>query len=455
MAIAFAARRKSGLSLVVAALIAVILASLLYGVVAYWGNRSEPAAPAEFPPIDIPEAPSLIDWSEVIERINRAIESRSERLSTNSDDWGTNASLASAYMDRAQLTQNYDDYGRADELLDRAFAVATPGAGPFVQRAVLDFTLHRLGPAERALAHTDDFAVRQQGRDLAETTGLRGDIAFYRGQYARAIEFYGSAEETFPNMGSSYRMLNFYALTGNEAASARYLRALEAAPVGDDQKSFLAQTRGIYEIQRGRYGFARRSFERANLLFPGYWKIEGLLAQMDAMAGRLDKARPVFARIARDQQSPEAMDTLAAIARYQGNADESRMWAARASAVWDARLESFPEAAYAHALDHELAFGTPAKALRLARANWRARPYGLSGIGLTWALVANGHLDEAQRTIEAVLASSWDTAEAHAAASQVYALSGDGDLAEDQRELARALNPHIFDGNRVLMWFAH
>src|SRR3546814_9952108 len=63
---------------------------------------------------------------------------------------------------------------------------------------MLDFTLHRLAGAERALDSMDAYAVPPGRIERAEMIAMRGDIAFYRGRYAEALAAYAEADVIAP-----------------------------------------------------------------------------------------------------------------------------------------------------------------------------------------------------------------------------------------------------------------
>ncbi len=427
----------------------------IYAVYALLVRDAPRQQTAEFPQITVPARSGDIGWSDAVERTSNDISAREQRVVANPDDWGVLQSLAGAYVTRGRLTDNYADFAEADRLLARAFDVAREGTGPHRMSAAFHFLMHRLGRAEENIAAIGNYVAPLNGIDSPDIISLRADIAFYRGRYADALRLYGEAEEKNADSSNAFRLFTYFASVGNRAGAARYFRTMDAMPARDLDRAPLAIARGRFALVRGEYADAMASFRRADRLFPGDWRTGALIAQMAALDGDMDRAVAMFENIASEHESPEAMDALAAIYRYRGDARASRRWAERAGAIWDERLRLFPEAAYAHALDHELAFGDPARALRLARANWEARPYGAAAVGLTWALLANGQVEEARRIIEAVNSSAWESAEQHVAAAQVYAFLGDDEKAEEQRELALAINPRSLDREASLVWFGH
>jgi tetratricopeptide (TPR) repeat protein len=149
------------------------------------------------------------------------------------------------------------------------------------------------------------------------------------------------------------------------------------------------------------------------------------------------------------------MDALAGLYRAQGDFPRSKAWSDRAGAIWQTRLRHIPEAAWGHAIEHELAFGDPARALDLALKDYAARPYGGSAIALAWAYMANNRPADALRTVDKVLASPWVSADQHIVAAQAHALLGESDAADGERQKALAINPRSLDRDAAQIWFGH
>jgi predicted Zn-dependent protease len=118
-------------------------------------------------------------------------------------------------------------------------------------------------------------------------------------------------------------------------------------------------------------------------------------------------------------------------------------------------LRLLPEAALGHAAEHELAFGTPARALALAQRDFALRPHGATAVTLGWALVANNRAAAALRLMSAVDRSSWRSTEQHLVSARAHALLGQGNEARAAEASALAINPRALDENAALLWFGH
>lgn len=368
--------------------------------------------------------------------------------------WLMQAMVGNSYMKRARLTGSFDDYALAGAAYDRAFAVADPGFGPHLERASYSLTVHRLDGVEPDLARIDRYAVPVDAATRSAITGMRGDLLFYRGRYSEALALYEQSRMLAKGMSSSFRLANYWAKMGNPDLALRYIGEAESGVDHYQQQilSFLETQRGIIEMNRGRWEKGARHFVRANMIFPGDWRIEEQIGRALALNGDTARAMAVYQRIAARTNSPEAMADIASLYRATGDHSNADAWAKRAGRLWEGRVARLPEAAYGHALKHYLAFGDPAEALAMARRNHAARPYAESAIILASALIANRRPAEALRAIEPVLLSGWVSADQHIVAAQAYALLGRGGEADAERRKALAINPRILDDNAGVSW---
>ncbi|MDB5686590.1 MAG: hypothetical protein JWR77_1179, partial [Rhizorhabdus sp.] len=396
-----------------------------------------------------------LSYAEALQRVDTIIAGDVSIARGRSGEWLVQERLANAYISRARLTGSFDDYATAQMALDSGFASAPKGAGPHLTQAVLDFSLHRLARAETMLDAIDHYAIPAERETLDETGAMRGDIAFYRGDYAGALAQYRKVGES--ETEASYRIALYLAKTGQTDKALAAIDKMEAGvrfPTAQ-MLANLALLRGALELQRGEREKATRHFERADAVFPGYWLAEAHLAQMRALAGDSAGAIARFEAIATRNDSPEVMDALAALYRAGGDRVRSQLWADRAGRGWNKRLGLFPEAAYGHAVEHCLAFGDPQQALDLALRDYQARPYGASAIALGWAYLANNRPADALRVIGPVLGSAWVSADQHIVAAQAHLLLGQSDEADAEQQKALAINSHATDRDAALIWFGH
>lgn len=381
-------------------------------------------------------------YPEAMKRAKVAIANASAAAGANPDQWLMHEIHASELLGRAQISGSYDDYAAAQRALDTAFKVAVKGSGPHLMQASLDFAMHRLARAEAQLAAIDAYAVPPDPGDRAEIAAMRGDIAFYSGRYSAALARYDEADRLVPG-AASFRRAIFAARTGNvDEADAYFVEAERAFRSATPQtRAYMQLQRGILDLDRGRLNEAMAHFRKADTLFPGRWLIEEHIAEVLNLQGKTARSEALYRDIVRRTGHPEFIDALAGIAEARGDRAEARRLYERASAIWDKRLQQFPEATYGHGIDHCIARKDWVCALRLAQSNHQARPYGEAKIALARALLGNGRTAEARAMIEQVLASPWRTPDLHSTAADIYQASGLAEQAAVQRRAARAMNP--------------
>lgn len=380
-----------------------------------------------------------------------------ERVSNGPDEWLRHESLARIYLRRSHLSFTYEELALAGDALAKAKRLAPSGSGPLLTDAAFAQMSHQLGRAESSLSALEGVVVRDDAAILAEVASLKGDVAFYRGDMVRAGALYSQAAKYGSNAGVAYRHAILAKSQGRFDASIRHFSDAIPGPAMTTPRATAsaAMQIGAVELARGDYRNARAWFETANRQFPGFWLIEAHLAQAKALEGDLDGAIEDMEVVARRAPAGEVLDALAMLLRADGKARESRLWADRASAIWDKRLDQLPEAAYGHAVDHELTFGSPAKALELAKRNFNARPYGESRILLASAYLSNAAPEKAIEHLILAKKSGWRSAPLYALLAQAYELSSRRAEAEKARKAAEALNPKIFEPETPLIWFSH
>lgn len=397
------------------------------------------------------------DYRAMMRQISDQIDLGQERADYGPGQWLRQESLARAYMSRSRVSVHYDDLVEANRILAKARADAPANSGPLLSTAVLGMMSHRLPASQAALDVIDTWAVPPDTPELVEVMGLRGDLAFYRGDMDTAQRWYAKAEALGGNAAVAYRRANLAKARGNfDEARQHFLLSLAGRHRGTP---FLHATTALHvgavEQARGNYAEAGLWFGKADRQFPGFWLVDAYRAQAQALSGDLPGAIASMRSVAETHRTAEVMDALAMLLRATGEAPESRLWAGRAGQEWQRRLALAPEAAYGHALEHELVFGNPSRALDLAQRNLAARPHGESRILLASALVMNGRYGPALAELERAERSGWRSAPLYALKAQIYELTNQSAKATDARRSALALNPRIFAPETALVWFAH
>ena len=345
-------------------------------------------------------------YDEALARADQAVRDAAGRAGERKGEWLIHEAAARAHLSRAKLTGSFQDYAQAEEALKTAFAVAGPGVGPHMTAAVLHFSVHRLDAAASMLDRVEAYAVPVGRDDEAELLAMRGDIAFYRGDYAGAMRLYQQSDGISPGAAGFRLAIHHSKLGDDRQADAYLLRAAEGRHT-PQSRAFLELHRGVLDLERGEIDEALAHFRRADEIFPGFWLVQEHIAEADELKGNFAGAARLYRRLVAETGHPEFMDRLADIAAARGQDVAAAHWRAQAWRGWQARLRLFPEAAYGHALDHCIAKADRACALKLAVLNMRARPYGEAKLKLAKALTMHGRNEEARLLSAAVERSGW------------------------------------------------
>jgi tetratricopeptide (TPR) repeat protein len=391
--------------------------------------------------------------AELLASIDHDLAIAQARAAKSINAWSDRAQVGSLLMARARLKGSFEDYRDAGHAFDAAFAVAAPGTGPHLERAGFNFAVHRLSAMAPDLAAVDHYVIPDAGNKAA-VLELRGDIAFYTGHYAAAKALYDKSRATMPTVAANAKLANWYWRMGDDTRAMASLDAADRGIGGPQQQlhAFIELRRGLIDLSRGRWPEAEARFRRADDMFPGWWVIEEQLATVRALRGAPDEAMAIFRRMAARDAQPDAYDGIAGLYRAQGDFPNAQAAAAKAGAMWDARLALLPEAALGHAIDHLLAFGDPAQALAAAQRNYALRPYGDAATALAAAYLANHRAADALAVLRPLFAVGWASAEPHIIASEAYALLGQGKQADAERQAALAINPRSLDRNPGMTW---
>lgn len=424
-----------------------------FAAVSAW--RARPILPIE-PPAAIAPASARIDAPAALIGIDRNIGQLKARAQSPYGDMVDRERLASAYLSRFRLTGNWAELVEAQRQADAGFGLVPGGHGPFLVRATVALTAHRIAAAAADLARVDAFVVPDL-ETRSEAPALHGDIALARGDLAGAERWYAKAAALQKWPGLYWRLGNLASMRGDIALADRYFRAADGLN-RTPSPSFRADSllrQGELMLAQGRWPEATRHFTEANRVFPGWWRAEMRDAQMQALNGDVVEAIAAFEAVARRTGAPEAMDILAGLYRSRGDAAKARQWAAGAGRVWTERLAMLPEAAWAHAVEHELSFGSPQRALDLARRNVTNRPYAPSRVLLAKALLAGGQPGAAVKELDRAEQQGFVSSDLYLTRAEALAAEGDGDGVAAARARAVAINPHALDRNPSFAWLDH
>lgn len=446
-------RSVSGLRLAILLLIAATLAAAGGFAWDHWGRAGD--APSARPE-NLRPAFGPNDFSSALAAVDQRVIGARGQLAAGPREWMRIEALSVALVSRYRLTGDLADLAEADKLIDQALAIAPDPAGPTLTRATVSLMLHRLDDTAAALDRFDRQVVPPPPHERADALAMRGDMAFQRGDMGRAEALYGEARGLSDTPGIQVRHALLLARTGRMDEARRLIETALLAP--GQQPAVLADLalqRAALAYATGDWAEAGRWIKAAQDIFPGRWMTQAWAAQQRAIEGDMPGAIADYARIAGRTGKPEVMDALAYLLRLQGRGTESRDWASRSGQAWAERMAQFPAAFAQHAAEHELALGSPQKALALARRDAAARPYGQALVPLARAETLSGNPAGALETLRRAEATGWRTGLLAMEKAAALDALGRGEEAGAARKAALAHNPRLTDPAALYIWFGH
>ena len=382
-----------------------------------------------------------VSYGSLLGELDERIADLQRRAGKRPSDWLIRMHLGNALLERAGLTNQLDDFDRVQAVLDEAFAIAPVGSGPVVVAARFNFSIHRLEVAEKYLDMIDRRAVPRADDQLIARV-LRAEIALQRGQYEAAFAELSAVAAVAP-IAANAELALYHAKTGDPVKAEALLEAALATTSMNDprRRAWMKLQLGIIAMDRGELVVALEHLQGAEAELPGWWLVQEHIAEIHNRRSEHGKAIAIYEELVRTADLPQHLDALAGLYKHTGEQAKAEALIARAAERWEQQLARYPESAMGHGLQHQLEFGTPARALALALANEAARPGGDAQVLLARAYLQSGRAAEALTVVERALGSPYRTARLHDVAAKAHAALGHTAAAEEQVALCLAINP--------------
>jgi tetratricopeptide (TPR) repeat protein len=334
-----------------------------------------------------------------LSRLDAAIGGHERRVAERPKQALREKRLAEALLQRSRLTGDYSDYARAQIAIEAAFAKSPPDTGPFLARASLNYSLHRLDRVEADL-HRAESAILVASNTQASIVQMRANLLLQSGQAVAAEALYREALQ-IQNSPQGLSALAICLSRQERWAQAEVVMdEATAAYYGKSVRplAWAALHKGLFDLTQGQLDQALVHYEYALAVMPGWWLVQEHVAEIAVLQGRDLEALKTYQDIVRRTGHPEFMDAIAGILARQGDAVQARVWRLRAREVYEGQLVRFPEAAAGHALQHFLDAGdSPERAVALAEANVAIRPNAEALTLLARAYEAAGRTGEAKQ----------------------------------------------------------
>jgi tetratricopeptide (TPR) repeat protein len=368
----------------------------------------------------------------------RSIFQAKRLIEKNSKDFEAYNALALALARRAREISDVNYYTRAEEALQRSFAISPDnfdGARTHVWLL--------LGKHEFAAALEEAKKLNKRMPDDVMTYGFLTDANVELGNYKDA--------ENAVQMMLDLRAGNLPGLT-----RAAYLRELfgdvegalelmnmalqSTSPSEVEDAAWILTQVAHLELNVAGTTRAERDLQQALSLFPGYHYALGNLAKVRIQQERYDEAVQLLRQRYETASQAENLFALAEALRLAGRSEEAK------KAFAEFEQESLRETNRSDNSNRELLFyyadyaHEPAKALEVAKREFARRHDVYTLDSYAWALHVSGQDPEARKQIEAALAVGIRDAKLFRHAGEIVLGTGDRAAAEKYLQQAADLN---------------
>lgn len=292
---------------------------------------------------------SFPSYETEVSRLGAEIAAIGERLQTAPRSSLDHEKASVAFEERARLTGGFADYASAESLLVSAFELAPAGAGPFLTRAALHYTMHRFDEVEDDLAAFERKLLLNT-RERAAIAGLRGDVAMQSADMESAEQFYRASIDLRRDMKSVARLAMLFAQTERREEADLLYREAESLYHGTRAYpvAWILLQRAGNARMRGDTDAALALCDEAEHAFPGWWITEMERAEIMVAGGDRKSAIALLQSATRGRERPELERRLAAVYLELGMAHAAASCEHRAQAIEKRWELIFPESVHAH-----------------------------------------------------------------------------------------------------------
>ena len=332
-------------------------------------------------PADVSTTRVIPDSGQDVAAAVAALQDTLRRLPDDHVSW---ANLAFAYVEQARLTGVPSYYEKADAAVDRSFALQPDeNFAGLAAEAAIAAARHKFRDA-LALA---DQALRINPRELS-ALAIRVDALTELGRYDEQLAALRTADRRRPSTSVAARYSYAFELRNQLGRAADVLDRTARSGTRSDRAYALTLLADLRRRQ-GRLGDAGDALRTALAATPGYLPALASLARLHTARGDLDRAVRVWRDVVAQQPLPEYLTELGELYLHLGRPERAR----RQFDVIRATVRVLDASGVVTDLEtalYEADHGSPARAVRTARAEWRRRQSIHVADALAWALHRTG-----------------------------------------------------------------
>ena len=316
-----------------------------------------------------------------------------EKMPNSADGYNQ---LASAYMQKARETADFDLNTNADDAITRSLAVEPDNYDALKLRAKLQLTFHRFSDALET-AHRAQ-TVRTDDHDV---WGQITDALVELGDYAGAVNAAQKMVDLRPDSSSYARVSYLRSLHGDtQGAIQAMTTALKAANPNDAEAVAWCHVQlGNELINAGRADAGEREFDEALRIFPDHPLALRAKAQARKEAGDIEAAIKISER---EGRSADAAQMLGDLYTLQGRKDAALKQYEKFESL--ERENAVRERSWRHMINYWLDHDRNLEeALILATREYEARKDIFTCDSLAWAFFKNGRTADAKKLMTEAL----------------------------------------------------
>lgn len=316
-----------------------------------------------------------------------------EKMPNSADGYNQ---LASAYMQKARETADFDLNTNADDAITRSLAVEPDNYDALKLRAKLQLTFHRFSDALDTARKAQ--TVRTDDHDV---WGQITDALVELGDYGGAVKAAQTMVDLRPDSSSYARVSYLRSLHGDtQGAIQSMTAAIRAANPNDPEAIAWCRVQlGNELINAGRFDAGEREFDEALRIFPDHPLALRAKAQARMTAGDMEVAIKIAER---EGASADAAQMLGDLYTRLGRKDAALKQYERFEAL--ERENAVRERSWRHLVNYWLDHDRNLKeALTLATREYETRKDIFTCDSLAWALFKNGRIADAKKLMTEAL----------------------------------------------------
>lgn len=381
----------------------------------------------------------LTDFETDLHRIDKDI----AELLNNADVLVCDGQQATRYAyrlyQRASLTGNFEEFGKAELAINAAMPLVKHTADLYFLKASLDFKLHRNASALQNLEKGRGLRQSRQGRVL------EADLHFQEGEYGKAEKAYHTIiqeERTWDNIA---RLAYLKGRLGETDGADRLYREAESEITAKEMRSYawVELQRGLLKLMHGSYDEAGIHYRKANKAYSGYWLVDEHVAELLGAKGQYEEAILLYKCIVEHVAKPELFQAIGELYILQGNEKEANVWCDKALAAYLSSAEKGEVHYYHHLADfYNDVRENGSEAVKWAGKDAALRNNFATQAQLAWAYYRNGQFEEAKKLINQALSSGVMDAQLYYKAAMIHFAVGEDDKGNQYLKTASNINPH-------------